>query len=358
MNKQDEKQNVSTIEEDALSINFNSYREYLLERNKLLDLEVKEAKKQLRKSITILIFSIAVLVLIITLVFLKFGDDSIYVLRESLISFLPMGIFMAILTFLGKSGLSYLGGNENKSNISELRQISNLKNEIFIIKDKVNGITNLDQEEIIENVKVRLKNESIESYLNSVKQKFLENEYKNNIFESTKNSLDRIQKQTSESNRRANLNLILGMSFAIVGIGILVYFIINGSFYTKSDGYDLAKFTIDFLPRISIIILIEVFAYFFLRLYKVSLNDAKYFQNESTNLESKFLALEISLQRDDKELIDLCVTDLLAIERNPIFENSKTTREAVQYANNPDQFVFSTEQLTKVLEIFKKEQTK
>jgi hypothetical protein len=148
------------------------------------------------------------------------------------------------------------------------------------------------------------------------------------------------------------------MLFAVFGIGILVYFIINGSFYTKSDSYDLAKFTIDFLPRISIIILIEVFAYFFLRLYKVSLNDAKYFQNESTNLESKFLALEISLQRDDKELIDLCITDLLAVERNPIFENSKTTREAVQYASNPDQFVFSTEQLTKVLEVFRREQTK
>lgn len=319
----------------------------------------RKLKKYFKITLLLLLFIVLLTILMSTNFIGKFSSPILSNLVDSMI--LVTG-FMVILTTLGIRSLSYLSGEKNtqrnNSNNRELRQINKLKDEVLKLRNKVDGLSNLDQKEIIEDVKLRLKDESIESYLNSVKEKFLENQYRYDIYSSTKKSLYRAQTQLSESNRRANLNLILGMLFAVFGIGILVYFIINGSFYTKSDSYDLAKFTIDFLPRISIIILIEVFAYFFLRLYKVSLNDAKYFQNESTNLESKFLALQISLQRDDKELIDLCITDLLAVERNPIFENSKTTREAVQYASNPDQFVFSTEQLTKVLEVFRREQTK
>lgn len=330
------------------------------ETAKIIEIQQNTKLKKYFKITSLLLLFVVLLTILMSTNFIgKFSSPILSNLVDSMI--LVTG-FMVILTTLGIRSLSYLSGEKNtqrnNSNNRELRQINKLKDEVLKLRNKVDGLSNLDQKEIIEDVKLRLKDESIESYLNSVKEKFLENHYRYDIYSSTKKSLYRVQTQLSESNRRANLNLILGMLFAVFGIGILVYFIINGSFYTKSDSYDLAKFTIDFLPRISIIILIEVFAYFFLRLYKVSLNDAKYFQNESTNLESKFLALQISLQRDDKELIDLCITDLLAVERNPIFENSKTTREAVQYASNPDQFVFSTEQLTKVLEVFRREQTK
>ena len=41
-------------------------------------------------------------------------------------------------------------------------------------------------------------------------------------------------------------------------------------------------------------IFIEVFSFFFLKLYKSGLADILYYQNELTNLESKFLALELA----------------------------------------------------------------
>ena len=82
-----------------------------------------------------------------------------------------------------------------------------------------------------------------------------------------------------------------------------------------------------FVPRLTLVILIELFAYFFLSLYKASLAEIKYFQNELTNIESKELALQAALNSGEASMISDIVSKLALTERNHILSKDQTTVE-------------------------------
>jgi len=81
-----------------------------------------------------------------------------------------------------------------------------------------------------------------------------------------------------------------------------------------------------FLPRVSLVILVEVFAYFFLRLYKESLDDIKYFQTEITRVEMKTLALTVATELKDSEATRMLLTRFA--ERDAIPSPPQQVREA------------------------------
>jgi hypothetical protein len=70
-----------------------------------------------------------------------------------------------------------------------------------------------------------------------------------------------------------------------------------------------------------------LYLFFFLRLYRENLNDSKYYQNEITNLESKFIALDAAMLSNDKESVKSIVGDLSKTERNRILKKGETTSE-------------------------------
>lgn len=80
-----------------------------------------------------------------------------------------------------------------------------------------------------------------------------------------------------------------------------------------------------FLPRISLTILIEVFSYFFLNLYKKNLEDIKYFQNEVTNLESQYLAVLYAFEHNNGQVKAKVIEKLMDTERNFILKKDETT---------------------------------
>lgn len=92
----------------------------------------------------------------------------------------------------------------------------------------------------------------------------------------------------------------LGILTTVTGLSILGYYV----FHAQPSGQDPWLFTTHFLPRLTLVVFIEIFAYFFLRLYKSSLTEIKYFQNEMTNIEAKFIALYIALESDNQETRD------------------------------------------------------
>jgi hypothetical protein len=74
-------------------------------------------------------------------------------------------------------------------------------------------------------------------------------------------SLDR---QILDLGRRANLNLVMGSTITIVGLMVLSYFV----FYAVHPlSEEVTEATIYFGTRLTLVMFIEVFAYFFLRLY-------------------------------------------------------------------------------------------
>ncbi|NVM23975.1 MAG: hypothetical protein HWN68_19625, partial [Desulfobacterales bacterium] len=125
--------------------------------------------------------------------------------------------------------------------------------------------------------------------------------------------------------RRGNLNLVLGILTTVSGLVLLGYFVINLEPSEAEANY--VDFVRHFIPRLSLVVFVELFAYFFLRLYKASLAEIKYFQNELTNVESKAIALSSALNTQKEDTISGAIISLANTERNRILQRGESTPE-------------------------------
>ena len=152
-----------------------------------------------------------------------------------------------------------------------------------------------------------------------------------------RNTILRLKNYLLDINRKANLNLVYGLLFCISGIIFIFYSLMS---YVGNPQTGTVDTIVYFVPRISLTILIEIFSYFFLNLYKRSLDDIKYFQNEVTNLESKYLALLYAFESNNGQIKAKVIEKLMETERNFILKRGETTidlekdRLNAQSANN------------------------
>jgi hypothetical protein len=135
-------------------------------------------------------------------------------------------------------------------------------------------------------------------------------------------STSRLKLEIGDLGRRGNTNLAIGILTTIVGVSILGYVVYSSTGDTDDFGWKSGVHTI---LRISIALFIQTFAYFFLRLYKTSLDDIKYYQNEITNIESKWLALIAATNEKDKALMKSVIESLVKTERNFILKKGDST---------------------------------
>lgn len=216
-------------------------------------------------------------------------------------------IFSIVITALVK----YLNADTASS------VLSTLLHSMFVIDF---SFKNSDSEET-EEEKVKRK-EEIENQLKI--------KHKDNLvaFSDTKElkllTISRLKSYLADLNRKANLNLISGLTFCLLGLGFIFYSLIA---YIPTDPPNINNTVTYFLPRITLTILIEVFSYFFLNLYRKNLEDIKYFQNEVTNLESKYLAIQYACESNNGHLKSKVIEKLMDTERNFILKKDETTIE-------------------------------
>ena len=151
-----------------------------------------------------------------------------------------------------------------------------------------------------------------------------------------RSTIDRLKMELSALTLRGNLNLSIGIITAITGMALLAIYLwdtppsISTEDASSSEGASplsrsASTLVNKFVPRLSLVIFIEVFAYFFLRLYSASLTEIKYFQNEITNVEAKFLALRAAMHSGDKRSVESVISQLAKTERNYILQKGQTT---------------------------------
>lgn len=136
----------------------------------------------------------------------------------------------------------------------------------------------------------------------------------------------RLNSEIDKLSRKANVNLVIGSLTTIVALlalGVIV-FQNTGSFVSLTD------MLYHYIPRLSLIIFVEVFAYFFLRLYKLNLSDMKYFQNELTTVELKLASLTTAINFGKDVDISAITIELSKTERNFIVKKGETTVESVK----------------------------
>lgn len=116
----------------------------------------------------------------------------------------------------------------------------------------------------------------------------------------------RLQQEIGSLTRRANVNLLIGVATTVVAVGLLVYMVV-GAVPAFTSWTELLS---HYIPRLSTVIFIEVFSFFFLRLYKSSLAEVKSYQNELTILDSRRVALAASSVSSDPKTVLAVVTAL------------------------------------------------
>lgn len=152
---------------------------------------------------------------------------------------------------------------------------------------------------------------------------------------------ERLRGEIDKLDRKSDINLIIGSLTTVVAFIALAIVVFGQS----GPDHSLNNILYHYIPRISFIVFIEVFAFFFLRLYKLNINDIKYYQNELTNIEIKILSVISSVKFGLKEDVSAIVVELSKAERNFILEKGQTTIEfeKFKYENN------SLDKFTKLL---------
>lgn len=144
-----------------------------------------------------------------------------------------------------------------------------------------------------------------------------------------------LERQVADLGKRANVNLVMGSAITLMGLLILGYFVFYATHPVTVRPVEVAVY---FGTRITLIVFIEIFAYFFLRLYRYSLFEIKYFQNEITNSRFKIIALRACFHEGSKDTLDKICLELVKTERNFILKKGETTislrRDEIEQMND------------------------
>ena len=122
----------------------------------------------------------------------------------------------------------------------------------------------------------------------------------------------RLVDQLAILRNRGNLNLVIGVGTTLLAAGTLILTVYNASTGISETRRLIAYF----VPRISTVIFVEVFSFFFLRLYKETLAEEKYYQNELTARSSRNIALEAALQLESPDSLAKLVESLAGLNQN------------------------------------------
>jgi hypothetical protein len=142
----------------------------------------------------------------------------------------------------------------------------------------------------------------------------------------TDRMLSRLAGAVDKQDLRNNINLATGFAITLAGVSALSYFVLTQPAFDPNEPWSVLAF----LPKLSLVLLIEVFAYFFLNLYKNGLSELKYFQNEMTHIEAKLLALSTAIHGKDQAAAGQVIAHLAQFDRNATLVQAAQPRDATE----------------------------
>lgn len=190
-------------------------------------------------------------------------------------------------------------------------------------------------DELISKIKVNAADQFLETLQEQVQSKVDDLTRDRNLRLRLTRSTERLGEEIDDLKRRGLTNLLAGMCITALGVIALAAMLL----FTPDAGLSPWQFFSHYVPRLTLIILIEIFAYFFLRLYKANLQDIKYFQNEITNIESKHVALQAIFLAKEPSLLADVVSSISKTERNRILEKGQSTVEIERAKLEHDEIV-------------------
>lgn len=147
----------------------------------------------------------------------------------------------------------------------------------------------------------------------------------------------RLEREVDDLRLRNQLNLIIGGGTTMFAALTLTWLAWDAR---GAPALALPAFASTYLPRIALAITIELFSFFFLRLYRAGLADVKFFQNELTNLESRFAGFEAALMLTEGDktttAVATTITAFVNTERNFVIKPGESTIDIERQKSDGD----------------------
>lgn len=134
---------------------------------------------------------------------------------------------------------------------------------------------------------------------------------------------ERLLRETVRLSARSRLNLTAGVVISSISVAYLTYFVFSSNIIIGSEKpYALISY---YVPRLSLILIIQVLASFFLRMYVVNERSIQRNKNEITNLELRLAAgLLVGSSSQKAKLADKLISE----ERNFVLDKKEKTAES------------------------------
>lgn len=311
--------------------------------------------------------------------------QSIFETLQSLYGPIAVAVSLALLTYIM---FRYLQRSRIDSHISKKdlelsrKELSELRRQIERLNiqrndDPINEKFELHIQELIERIQgikfdqgtlskedkqkiFELFEKKIQKNLSTEILNLFESKYSSNLLDKITNQdlrtdfeklNERLLSEISKMSLRANLNLAIGSATTILAV-LTLYFTVVTQDLNFENNVDLMSYII---PRISLVIFIEIFAFFFLRLYKTNLNDIKYYQNELTTSEFKITSLKSAFSvRNTSNVLEQIIVELSKVERNKVLKKGETTIEIESLKSENKSGVDFLKNLEKLIDKMKK----
>ncbi|WDR86118.1 hypothetical protein [Burkholderia ambifaria] len=278
----------------------------------------------------------------------------LYMTSSTPFSLLVISIIIFSFLYL-QSGGNKTSAENDKEIVAQLNKELSLSNnqfeeigrEIEFLKEKIEtsdltkGFSHDERLLIVDGIVEKTGEEAISSIFEKQTVN-LENRIRDNLSfdrltDSSRHIVTRLRREITDLRLRSNINLLIGMAITAGGLYLLwtTVAMIDASTLLKalaSEGSEsnakfVKNFVLPIVPRVLLVVFVEIFAYFFLQLYKSGLSEIKYFQNELTNVESKLVAVEFSYITSSNESLKSSLEALSHTERNFVLEKGQTTVE-------------------------------
>jgi len=260
---------------------------------------------------------------------------------------------LSVLLLISGAGVflySYLAPDRKKPDhlssdgfdLESSSKIQDLENRIRSIelteKDGSSSVDNenhstrkIDEQKVVELLKSHVDKSLIKNVEESLTEKIQNHSFIRRVRDINFDVNSRVSDQIFSLNKRGNINLIIGVMTTIAAIFVL-FFMLSFDKENVKTWPDLAS---HYIPRLSIAIFIEIFAFFFLRLYRQGLEEVKYYQNQLTIIQSKQAAFEAAYAIGSDEAKSLVVAEFCRLDTsNPdeekILENLSNPKDAAE----------------------------
>lgn len=258
-------------------------------------------------------------------------------------NFLPSLLTIITVAFTTSTILKYL----NSSRDSILSKKIKKEQDEIVENKKRKSIENLIKSSVNDEEKqeylLKLFRAEIENKIKLIDKK-LENDHKNKsepeffrynqLIENFNNIRKRLLNELSSLTKRANLNLTIGIVSSIIAMAFLFY---SGIYSTIDYEEKWFNFITYYIPKLSLLIFLGTFSFYFLNLYKSNLNVIQNYQNDLNDVEFKIISITTSILSSDENKeahLNELVKTLAINQWNRVLKNGESTVELQKLKEN------------------------